>query len=63
MGQDEYWFGEGAYAYKAGITLPDLGSHFPAGTMTEQEWQALQSGWVATHNEFLEDMGQGRLFQ
>ena len=62
MSNGDYWFEEGAYAYKAGIDLPELETHFPTQKMTVGEWQSLQSGWVTTQNEFLESMGQRRLF-
>jgi len=62
MGNQDYWYEEGAYAYKAGIELPQLDDHFPSRSMTPQEWQSLQSGWIAKQNEYLEHRGQGRLF-
>lgn len=62
MRNDNYWYDEGAYAYKAGIELGELEEHFPSGKMTEREWISLQTGWVAKQNEFFESMGQGRLF-
>lgn len=62
MSNVDYWYEEGAYAYKAGIELPNLNEHFPANEMTVREWQSLQSGWVAKQKEFFESMGQGRLF-
>ena len=62
MGGVDYWYDEGAYAYKAGIDLPELDEHFPLQKMTLQEWRSLQSGWIAKQNEFLESMGQRRLF-
>lgn len=62
MSNVDYWFEEGAYAYKAGIDLPELEEHFPTQKMTIGEWRSLQSGWVAKQNEFFESMGQGRLF-
>ena len=62
MSNGDYWFEEGAYAYKAGIDLPELENHFPKYKMTEGEWRSLQSGWVEKRNEFFENMGQGRLF-
>ncbi|MFC1681103.1 hypothetical protein ACFL1S_04840 [Pseudomonadota bacterium] len=62
MNNKSYWYEEGAYSYKAGIDLDDLDEHFPARKMTWREWQSLQSGWVAKQNEFIENMGQGRLF-
>ena len=62
MGSENYWYEEGAYAFKAGIDLEELDEHFPLGKMTRKEWQSLQTGWVAKQNEFYENMGQGRLF-
>jgi len=62
MNDVDYWYEEGAYAYKAGIELPELAEHFPASNMTLKEWQSLQSGWQAKQFEFFESMGQGRLF-
>lgn len=62
MGNENYWYEEGTYAYKAGIELDDLDEHFPSGKMTKREWLSLQNGWVAMQNEFFEHMGQGRLF-
>ena len=62
MGNENYWYEEGAYAFKAGIELDELDDHFPSGKMTRKEWQLLQTGWVSKQNEFYEDMGQGRLF-
>ena len=62
MSNLDYWYEEGAYAYKAGIELLELDEHFPASEMTVQEWKSLQTGWVAKQNEFFESMGQGRLF-
>lgn len=58
----DYWYEEGTYAYKAGIELPELDDHFPSQSMTVQEWQSLQCGWVATQYAFFERMGQRRLF-
>ena len=62
MSNLDYWYEEGAYAYKAGIELIELDEHFPSSEMTVQEWNSLQTGWVAKQNEFFESMGQGRLF-
>ena len=62
MGNENYWYEEGGYAYKAGIEIDDLDEHFPSGKMTWREWRSLQIGWVAKQNEFFENMGQGRLF-
>ena len=62
MSNLDYWYEEGAYAYKAGIQLLELDEHFPASEMTTQEWKSLQTGWVAKQKEFFESMGQGRLF-
>ena len=62
MSNLDYWYEEGAYAYKAGIELLELDEHFPSSEMTVQEWKSLQTGWVAKQNEFYESMGQGRLF-
>lgn len=62
MSDLDYWYDEGAYAYKAGIDLPELEQHFPANNMTTREWRSLQTGWMAKQNEFFESMGQGRLF-
>lgn len=62
MHNADYWYEEGAYAYKAGIVLADLDEHFPLHELTAQEWRSLQTGWLTKQNEFLESMGQGRLF-
>ena len=62
MGNVDYWFEEGVYAYKAGIELPALEEHFPTQKLTIREWRSLQSGWMAKQHEFFESMGQGRLF-
>ena len=62
MNNEDYWYEEGAYAFKAGIEWPKLGDHFPSQKMTIQEWQSLQCGWAATRCEFFERMGQRRLF-
>ena len=63
MSDTDYWFEEGAYAYKAGITLPQLDEHFPSRDMSVREWRSLQCGWLTMRNEFLESMGQRRLFE
>jgi hypothetical protein len=62
MNKEDYWYEEGAYAYKAGIELPKLDDHFPSQKMTTQEWQSLQCGWAAMQSEYFERMGQRRLF-
>ena len=62
MANVDYWYEEGAYAYKAGIELPELDRHFPSTEMTVREWQSLQRGWVEKQHEFFDSMGQGRLF-
>ncbi len=62
MSDLDYWYDEGAYAYKAGIAMPELKDHFPSNNMNTREWRSLQTGWQAKQNEFFESMGQGRLF-
>ncbi len=62
MRSENYWYEEGAYAYKAGIELDDLEAHFPLAKMTSLEWESLQTGWATKQTEFYESMGQGRLF-
>ena len=63
MSNVDYWYEEGAYAYKAGIELPELERHFPATKMTAREWRSLQRGWVEKRNEFFERNGQSSLFE
>jgi len=58
----EYWFAEGSYAFKAGIPLSQLESHYPEGDMEPGEWRALEQGWVAERIKTLEQSGQTRLF-
>lgn len=58
----EYWFSEGAYAFKAGIALRDLVSHYPETDMSPLEWSALEQGWCAQQVRILEESGQRRLF-
>lgn len=58
----EYWFAEGIYAFKAGISLTDLVRHYPERDMNPHEWSALERGWVAERIKLLEDSGQTRLF-
>ena len=62
MSDKDYWLREGAYAFKAGIELPELDEHFPSHSMSLREWESLQCGWVMQQNELLETMGQQRLF-
>jgi hypothetical protein len=62
MNNEDYWYEEGAYAFKAGIELPKLDDHFPSQRMTAREWQSLQCGWAATQSKFFERMGKQRLF-
>jgi len=58
----EYWFSEGTYAFKAGIPLSELESHYPEDDMTPGEWRALECGWVNQQVKALEERGQKRLF-
>lgn len=59
---DNYWFEEGQYAFKAGISLVELGCHYPKRNMNTSEWNDLEKGWVCSQTQFLEQMGQARLF-
>jgi hypothetical protein len=58
----EYWFAEGTYAFKAGISLNELVRHYPERDMSPSEWSALERGWVTERTKALEDSGQARLF-
>lgn len=58
----DYWFEEGAYAYKAGIPMGELVRHYPEREMNPREWSALERGWVAQRVKSLEESGQRRLF-
>ena len=58
----DYWFAEGTYAFKAGISLSELVRHYPERDMNPREWSALERGWVAEQTKSLEDNGQTRLF-
>ena len=58
----EYWFAEGIYAFKAGISLSELIRHYPERDMSPGEWDALERGWVAQRIRALEEGGQARLF-
>lgn len=58
----DYWFEEGTYAFKAGIPMSELVSHYPERDMNPREWNALERGWFAQHMKSLEEGGQTRLF-
>jgi len=58
----DYWFAEGANAFKAGIPMSELMRHFPEREMSLGEWNALEQGWVAQQTKTLEQSGQARLF-
>lgn len=58
----DYWFEEGEHAFKAGIPMSDLLSHFPESQMGREEWDALERGWMMQKTKLLEDSGQTRLF-
>ena len=62
MNESDHWFQEGSYAFKAGIDLPELNSHYPKSQMTFGEWSLLESGWLNMHKQYLERMGQIPLF-
>ena len=57
-----YWFEEGAHAFKAGIALDDLLRHYPEREMRKEEWDALEQGWMMQKTKALEESGQARLF-
>lgn len=58
----DYWFEEGAHAFKAGIPLSDLLRHYPENKMSPGEWDALERGWMTQKTKSLEESGQIRLF-
>lgn len=58
----DYWFEEGAHAFKAGIPLSDLLRHYPENQMRKEEWDALEQGWMMQRTKTLEAGGQKRLF-